>query len=517
MTYSLTRLSIVFILLISSATFFSEGQSSEYYSAREKEADSLALLEKHEEAVDILMSIIEDNGKKLLPDDFLKLEYKIGYSLMQSGHDIEASSYFRKVIGEGSEELHSELINDAMTGLGKTHEYTGRHDSAFYWYLEAYKQVAGSNDTIRRARGARNMAQLLRVLKRFDEARFYCNKAVDLAPGIKDYKVVANIYNETAYLFELSDNLDSAASFYEQLINLSVANGYLKGESVGYSNLASVFEKQNRLEEALEFRLKGIKIDKEINDNYGLMTSFRGLSTTYLIAGDYDKALEAIDISHELCDTTWLPDLSGIMMEYYEIFKARGQFRRALEYFEEYNMIRDRINQAESKKQVIELLARFETEKKEQQIKILEQSNILNKNKIHLLWIFVSAIILLSIAGIIIGIQIIRSKNDRINAMILELRNYILLLKNTGTESNPSGSTDSRRELLKDQFRFTEREAEIMNLIIDGLTNEEIAGKLFVSPNTIKFHIKNIYLKLDVKNRVQALIKTSFDDPRVIS
>ncbi|MBN2634564.1 MAG: LuxR family transcriptional regulator [Bacteroidales bacterium] len=515
MAFLFERPALTLFLLIAITQFNIEGQTSDVYSVREKEADSLALLEKHEEAVEILMSVIEENGRKLMPDDLLRLEYKTGYSLMQSGHDIEASSYFRKVIwGEGSEKLNSGLINDAMTGLGKTHEYTGRHDSAFYWYLEAYKQVAGSNDTIRIARGARNMAQLLRVLKRFDEARLYCRKAVDLISGIKDYKVEANIYNETAYLFELSDNLDSAAFFYEQLINLSIANDYLKGESVGYSNLASVFEKQNRLKEALDLKLKGIEIDKEINDNYGLMTSFRGLSSTYLMTGDYDKALQAINKSHQLCDTSWLPDLSGIMMGYYEIYKAKGQFREALKYFEDYNIIRDSINQAESKKQVIELLSRYETEKKEQLIKILEQSNALKENKIHLLWIIVSAIILLSIAGIIISTQIIRNKNDRIASMILELRNYILLLKNTRSATNNSESTYDRKELLKEQFSFTEREAEIMNLIMDGLTNEEIAGKLFVSPNTIKFHIKNIYLKLDVKSRIQALLmcnNNSFD------
>ncbi|HHE40131.1 MAG TPA: LuxR family transcriptional regulator, partial [Candidatus Cloacimonetes bacterium] len=54
---------------------------------------------------------------------------------------------------------------------------------------------------------------------------------------------------------------------------------------------------------------------------------------------------------------------------------------------------------------------------------------------------------------------------------------------------------------------LTQREAEIMELIETGIGNEEIAEKLFVSRNTIKFHIKNIFIKLDVRNRVQALHK----------
>lgn len=46
----------------------------------------------------------------------------------------------------------------------------------------------------------------------------------------------------------------------------------------------------------------------------------------------------------------------------------------------------------------------------------------------------------------------------------------------------------------------TEREIEILKLIADGLTNLEIAEKLFLSPLTVDRHRKNIILKLDAKN-----------------
>ena len=46
------------------------------------------------------------------------------------------------------------------------------------------------------------------------------------------------------------------------------------------------------------------------------------------------------------------------------------------------------------------------------------------------------------------------------------------------------------------------REQEIIALLIQGLSNREIAEKLFISPNTVKTHIKNIYAKLGVTNRM---------------
>jgi len=47
------------------------------------------------------------------------------------------------------------------------------------------------------------------------------------------------------------------------------------------------------------------------------------------------------------------------------------------------------------------------------------------------------------------------------------------------------------------------REEEIIELLIEGKTNREIASTLFISTNTVKTHIKNIYGKLEVSNRVQ--------------
>jgi LuxR family maltose regulon positive regulatory protein len=52
---------------------------------------------------------------------------------------------------------------------------------------------------------------------------------------------------------------------------------------------------------------------------------------------------------------------------------------------------------------------------------------------------------------------------------------------------------------------MTARELEVLRLISGGLTNQQIADQLFISAGTVKTHVKNIYGKLDVHNRVQAV------------
>jgi LuxR family maltose regulon positive regulatory protein len=54
---------------------------------------------------------------------------------------------------------------------------------------------------------------------------------------------------------------------------------------------------------------------------------------------------------------------------------------------------------------------------------------------------------------------------------------------------------------------LSERELEVLQRIAEGLTNREIATKLFLSLNTVKAHTRNIYGKLGVNNRTQAAAK----------
>ena len=51
------------------------------------------------------------------------------------------------------------------------------------------------------------------------------------------------------------------------------------------------------------------------------------------------------------------------------------------------------------------------------------------------------------------------------------------------------------------------REIEVLELINEGLSNKDIAGKLYVSLSTVKTHINNIYKILEVKNRREAIEK----------
>jgi DNA-binding NarL/FixJ family response regulator len=64
--------------------------------------------------------------------------------------------------------------------------------------------------------------------------------------------------------------------------------------------------------------------------------------------------------------------------------------------------------------------------------------------------------------------------------------------------------TSIRQQAAQDQPGLTKRELEILQLVAEGHSNGELARMLWVTEQTVKFHLSNIYRKLDVANRTEA-------------
>ena len=62
---------------------------------------------------------------------------------------------------------------------------------------------------------------------------------------------------------------------------------------------------------------------------------------------------------------------------------------------------------------------------------------------------------------------------------------------------------------------LTQREIEVMNLLIKGYHNPKISELLCISEHTTKAHLSSIYEKLQVTNRIQAIIKFLKDDKNI--
>lgn len=106
--------------------------------------------------------------------------------------------------------------------------------------------------------------------------------------------------------------------------------------------------------------------------------------------------------------------------------------------------------------------------------------------------------ILFTVVGIWLALKLVKPKSDnyRVETRIIEKEVYI--------------NTYAQKEINQKEIEklgISKRELDVLKLMATGLSNDEIAGKLFISLNTVKTHSSNIFLKLDVKRRTQAVEK----------
>jgi two-component system, NarL family, response regulator LiaR len=112
----------------------------------------------------------------------------------------------------------------------------------------------------------------------------------------------------------------------------------------------------------------------------------------------------------------------------------------------------------------------------------------------HSLELYIGSIaVIFTALGIWLALKL---SKPRVETIVVEKEVYI---------DRPDGFI--RNTPLITQLEISKRELEILALMALGHSNDEIAGKLFVSLSTVKTHNQNLFMKLDVKRRTQAVEK----------
>jgi NarL family two-component system response regulator LiaR len=111
-----------------------------------------------------------------------------------------------------------------------------------------------------------------------------------------------------------------------------------------------------------------------------------------------------------------------------------------------------------------------------------------------------SIAVLFTLLGIWVAVQVMQPKTVTV---VVEKEVYVPVA--VPPAKLPGGFVINERVL--EQTGISNRELEVLQHMASGLSNQEIAGKLYVSVNTVKTHSSNLFLKLDVKRRTQAADK----------
>ncbi len=256
-------------------------------------------------------------------------------------------------------------------------------------------------------------------------------------------------------IYHRSNDFDKAEQYYLKALAVRESAGFKKDVAYSYNSLGALCLNQAKYDEALAYFNKSLEIRKQINDEEALSQSYGNLAATYLGKKEYDKALEYFEKTFQLLKNsnnkyriadnlsslgevyihlknyrladscllkaeTLAKDMrhKEVLVDTYSRLRllenSRRRFKSAMDYSELMHTYKDSIYNEKKVKQIAEVEALYESEKKDRKIFALEQHKQLQNLK--------QAFLLLGLFVIVLTFLIIyllqRSHNKKIKSFL---------------------------------------------------------------------------------------------------
>lgn len=191
-------------------------------------------------------------------------------------------------------------------------------------------------------------------------------------------------HTEIGYAYLGLDNIDKGIEHFKKSLEISISSGRKGFEAICYHNLGLANRKKGNLDLAEQFLKKSIDLGKTTANN-----SVSSLNELGSLSLEKNEPLESIKHHTEAIQ---LADSIKSLVELKDGYKGRslayelnGQYQKALEDKKQFIILNDSIFNSTKSQQIEELRTIYETEKKEQQIALLEQQAKVSKLQKYLL------------------------------------------------------------------------------------------------------------------------------------
>ncbi|RLD88958.1 MAG: hypothetical protein DRJ09_07430 [Bacteroidetes bacterium] len=387
----------------------------------------------------------------------------------------------------------------------------GHYKESIKTFLEISEYFRKTNDTLPLAFAYGNIGVIYEELKNPEKAIEYAQKAMRLKMMAGDtLKIASNLNNIGVNYDELLHNPDSAIHYYQKALDIYKHYHKVDHYATVLNNLGRMYlEKDNYLIATENFNQSFIIFDSLGADN-DKAAVLRNQGELYFALGDIPMATRKMKQSYELYKTIGVSEgLIKTSELLSKVYLAAGKYGQAASVMQFHNVLKDSLLNFQNQAIVAEMETKYQVKEKNRTIELLKLQEKLRNKKIKWQTMLLSSmVVLLILLGILFYSHRRRTQLSQ-QKLNLELQNYLLQVTEMQRELDNKKEDCGKKTNLEqiENANLSKQEMKVIRLIAEGNKNAEIAEKLFISQNTVKTHIKNIYSKLDVKNRVDALRK----------
>jgi two-component system NarL family sensor kinase len=347
------------------------------------------------------LAMSQDAGNENLEVEALS---HIGVTYEAQSDYNEALSYheralvLRKKIGD---ELKTA---NTLNNIGIIHDERGEAKEALDNYFEARRiyEKAGDKDKI--AMTSSNIGIVLKGQKDFKQAAAYYRDALGIYHELGNKFGVAACYANLGSAYFFVPMYDSSLYYSLEATKAFEDLNVLQFLPTTIGNAGRAYHKLGFIKEAKESLKKAVELHEKYDNKKDLAFALIYLGSVFTDEKNFAEAKKVINRGLEIATkTNSRPEVMDARKELADVYQAEGNFAKALEQFREYDIVKDSLFKDEKTKQIAEMQTRYETEKKESEIRFLHQESDLKDSQLERNQALTGALILLVSALIVFG------------------------------------------------------------------------------------------------------------------
>jgi len=359
----------------------------------------------------------------------------------------------------------------SMNNLGITHDQLGNFETSLSYYFDAlrYYEATGENP-FEVAMVLGNIGIVYKKQKEYEKVLEYYLKALEIYEEVSsDFGIMVTLGNIGGVYLQTGD-YDSTIFYSTKAKEAYEAAGYTRYVPYMTHNIAVAYDSLGQFSVAEPIFKESIRLHRESDNDYELAATLISYGVALKNARKLPESVKSLEEAHEISlKMDALEFQTNALRELISVYKLSGRFEKATESAELFIGLNDMLYEKEKAKSIFELETQYQTEKKEQQIKIQEaelesQNAIIQRDRIML------GALLLVIVFIITVSLLARSR------MKYKQKERIELEKNKAKEAQISAVIFSQE---KERNRFSRdlhdtfgQLISILNLNIENLKKE---------------------------------------------
>ncbi len=378
---------------------------------------------------------------------------------------------------------NKESIGTTLTRMGNVYILWSKYEKALSIYQEALNIFEELNYNMGIASCLNNIGLIYENLERPKNAIEYHNRALEKNREIGGQKEIANSLNNLGnnYVQLAMDSLgkvfgekwidtirdkriadkitalNKALDYYTESLEIRKAVNDQRGVASSLNNLGIFYKNCGDYDKAVKYYKDALDINEKMGNHGEVVVNLHAIGEIYYLMDQYDKSLDYLNRSMEMAkEYNFLNTMKEISNKISNVYVKKNNYQKALKYYKEFSSIKDSILNKENLKIIQELQTKYETEKKEQALKL--QKTQIKKQKMTI-YFFIGGFFVILLFSVILYRQIrltkkanreLEEKNDLITEQKKEITDSIQYASRIQSAILPP--IDFVSELLDDYF-----------------------------------------------------------------